>query len=63
MKMNRTFRQWRRKQVWAGLLVLLAVACGEFWLVLSFSRDCARSLAQEEPSAEFAVPEYFLVSH
>jgi hypothetical protein len=57
MKMNRTFRHWSRKRVWAGLLVLFALACGEFWMVCSFSRDCARSVVQEELAAGFPVPD------
>jgi len=62
MKMDRTIRQWRRKQVWAGLLVLLAVACADFWMVCRFGRDCARSVAQAEVTADFSVPQNFLVS-
>jgi len=62
MKMNRKLRWWSRKRVWAGLLVLLAVACAEFWMVCSFSRDCARSVAQEELTAGFPVPDNFFVS-
>jgi len=62
MKMNRTFRQWTRTRLWAGLLVVLAVACAEIWMVCSFSRDCARSVAQEELTAGFPVPDNFFVS-
>jgi hypothetical protein len=62
MKMNRTFRRWNRKRVWAGLLVLVAVGCAEFWMVCSFSRDCVRSAAQEELGSGFPVPNDFLLS-
>jgi hypothetical protein len=61
MKMNRTFRQWR-KRVWAGLLVLVALACAEFWMVCRFSHDCARSVAHEELGAGLRMPDNFFIA-
>jgi uncharacterized membrane protein len=57
MKMNRMFRKWSRTRFWVGLFVLLAVVCGEFWMVCAFSRECARSMVRVESSAGIALPE------
>jgi hypothetical protein len=58
---NRTLRGWRRVRLWAGLLAVVALVSGEIWLVCSFSRDCAQTVAQADQIVGFVVSENFFL--
>jgi hypothetical protein len=57
MKNFARLRRWQRAKFWIGLLVLLAVGCGEIWMVRGFSRDCARSVMRQEFGIGLSLPE------
>ncbi len=60
MKMNRKFRQFARKRFWAGLLLLVTLACAECWMVGFFGRDCARGAAQADWGYGFPLSDHSL---